>query len=119
MDLNKINDMIDELETSEPSLSNIRNLSSLYIVKSHLLGNTNYRNTVIKELNDILPSYLQYLETKRKYQLHEINEDSVTIHLNQVCKELNDFLHLLYNSTDTVKERAILNNFIENLKETF
>lgn len=119
MDLNKINDMIDELETSEPSFSNIRNLASLYIVKSHLLGDKNYSNTNVKELDDILPSYLQYLETKRKYQLHEINEDSVIIHLNQVCKELNDFLHLLYSSTDTAKERTILNNFIEKLKEAF
>ena len=119
MELNKLNEMIDELETSEPSFSNIRNLSSLYIVKSHLLGDTNYLNATVKELNDILPSYLQYLDTKRRYQLHEINEDSIAIQLNQVCKELNDFLHLLYSSTDTTNERAVLNNFIENLKETF
>ena len=56
MDISTINDLIDELENSETSLSNIRNLSALYTVKAHLLGTPNY-DTTTKELSDILPSY--------------------------------------------------------------
>ena len=65
MDLIAINRMIDELEESDTSLSNVRNLSALYNVRTQLLGT----NTVIKELNDILPSYTEYIEVKKRYQL--------------------------------------------------
>lgn len=109
--------MIQELENSDLSLSNIRNLSSLYIVRKHLIEST--VDSVTTELDDILPSYIEYVNTKRKYQLHEITEQSVYIKLEQVCKEIKEFLHMLYSNTDTAKEREMLRKLITQVKEAF
>lgn len=115
MNLETINDMIDELQEAEPSLSNIRNLSALYNVRANLLG-TNRFNTTSKELSDILPSYLQYIEVKRKYQLHEINEDVLYINMKELCRELKEFIQALYGGTDTQTERDILHRTIEEIR---
>ena len=61
-------------KTYKISLSNVRNLSALYNVRANLLGSTKFDKTA-KELNDILPSYNQYIEVKRKYQLKETTMD--------------------------------------------
>lgn len=118
MNINTINELIDELENGDTSLSNIRNLSALYNVKTHLLGNNKFDSTV-KELNDILPSYTDYIDTKRKYQLKEIPIDNVLIQLDNVCKEIGEFLKSLYCGTDTEEERTYLHNLVDYLKETF
>lgn len=118
MDLVIINDLIDELEQSDTSLSNVRNLSALYNVKTHLLGTEIYNNT-IKELNDILPSYIDYLDIKRKYQLGEIQENVLFSYLESVCKEIREFIQILYSGTDTPKERDIIKNLIRQLTEAY
>ena len=109
--------MIQDLENSDLSLSNIRNLSSLYIVRKHLTENT--VDNVTAELNDILPSYLDYVNTKRKYQLQEVTEQAIYSRLEQVCKEIKEFLHILYTNTDTPKEREIIKKLINQVKEAF
>ena len=118
MDLSTINDMIDEIEQSETSLSNIRNLSALYAVKNHLVGGKIYNN-VVKELNDILPSYLQYIEVKRKYQLKEVTDEAVITYLNRVCIEIREFIQTLYSGTDMPKERELITNLINQLRAMF
>lgn len=115
LNISTINDLIDELENGDTSLSNIRNLSALYNVKSHLLGTQTYDSTT-KELKDILPSYLQYIETKRKYQLHEISEDAVYVNMESVCQEIKEFIQALYSGTDTPREREILNRMIKEIQ---
>lgn len=116
MDLSVINEAIDELENSETSLSNVRNLSALYTVKEHLIGSKHY-GSVVKELNDILPSYLNYIDVKRKYQLKEITETNVLLQLGNVCHEIKEFIQTLYSGTDSPEERKIINDLIEQLKE--
>jgi len=118
MDINTINEYIDELENSDSSLSNVRNLSALYIVKSHLLGSDNFDNTA-KELNDILPSYKNYVDVKRKYQLHETTEQALQIAMESLCKEIKEFLLLLFSSADTQVEKEFLHIIIAELRETF
>ena len=115
MDINVINDLIDDLETAEPSLSNIRNLSALYNVRSQLLG-TNKFDKATKELSDILPSYLQYIDTKRKFQLHEISEDALYINMKELCREIKEFIQALYSGTDTAKERDMLVQAIKDMQ---
>lgn len=107
MKIDIINEMIDNLEQSEESLSNVRNLSALYNVRANLLGSTKFDKTA-KELNDILPSYNQYIEVKRKYQLKEATADALYKAFNSLCNEIKEFLHTLYSCTDTEQERAIL-----------
>lgn len=115
MDIKTVNNLIDELEQEEVSLSTIRNLSSLYIVRKHLIGNVEV-NTTVKELRDILPSYMRYIDVKRKYQLHEISIDNILIELKNVCKEIKEFIQTLYSSTDTQEERELLQILIDELK---
>lgn len=118
MDISTINDMIDEIEQNETSLSAIRNLSALYTVKNHLIGGKIYNN-VVKELNDILPSYLQYIDVKRKYQLKETTDEAVLSYLSKVCIEIREFIQTLYSGTDTPKERDIIKNLMIQLREMF
>ena len=115
MNIDTINEMIDELEEAEPSLSNIRNLSALYNVRSNLLG-TNKFDKTSKELSDILPSYLQYIETKRKYQLHEVSDELLYINMKELCREIKEFIQALYSGTDTQTERDILNQMIKDMR---
>lgn len=115
MDISTINDLIDEMENSDTSLSNIRNLSALYNVKSHLLGSNNYDNTT-KELSDILPSYLQYIDTKRRFQLHEITDELLYINMKELCREIKEFIQALYSGTDTPKERELIKKMIKEIQ---
>ena len=115
MNITTINELIDELEQSDTSLSNIRNLSALYNVKTHLLGTKNYDSTT-KEFGDLLPSYLQYVDTKRKYQLHQISADTVYINMKELCREIKEFIQTLYGSTDTEQEREILKQMIKEIQ---
>ena len=115
LNITTINDLIDELENDNMSLSNIRNLSALYNVKTHLLGSNNYDNTT-KELKDILPSYLQYIETKRKYQLHEATDEAVYINMKELCREIKEFIQTLYSGTDTSKEREMLKQMLKEIQ---
>lgn len=115
MDISTINDLIDEMENGDTSLSNIRNLSALYNVKSHLLGSNNYDSTT-KELSDILPSYLQYIDTKRRYQLHEITDELLYINMKELCREIKEFVQALYSGTDTPKERELIKQMIKEIQ---
>lgn len=115
MNISTINELIEELEQGETSLSNIRNLSALYNVKAHILGTKNFDRTT-KELSDILPSYLKYIDIKRKYQLHEIGEDIVYINMKELCKEIKEFIQTLYSGTDTPKERELLKQTIKEIQ---
>lgn len=115
MDLLVINDLIDDIESGDTSLSNIRNLSALYNVKSHLIGTKKY-DSIVKELNDILPSYLQYIEVKRKYQMKEVSEELVLSYLKSVCKEIKEFVQTLYSGTDTEGERKIIKQMVKEIQ---
>lgn len=115
MNMEIINEMIDELEQSEPSLSNVRNLSALYNVRTNLLG-TNRFDKVSKELSDILPSYIQYIDTKRRYQLHEVSEELLYNNMKELCREIKEFVQMLYSGTDTQTERDILQRTIKEIQ---
>lgn len=114
MDLITVNELIDELEQSETSLSNVRNLSALYNVKTHLIGTSNY-DSVERELKDILPSYRQYIDSKRRYQLKEITLENVHINMKKLCQEIREFIQTLYSGTDSQEERTILKKMIKDM----
>ena len=115
MDISTINDLIDELEKAEMSLSNIRNLSALYIVRNEKLDKTN-QDAVTNELNDILPSYLKYIEIKRKYQMEEIGKEAVTSYLKSVCNEIKEFIKALYAGSDMPEERKLIKEMIREIQ---
>ncbi len=114
MDINTINNLIKDTENSETTLSNIRNLSALYNVRNILLNNKEETRTET-ELKDILPSYLGYINIKRKYQLHKTTNDNVIIAMKALCTEIKEFIQTLYSSTDTPQERDIIKEMIKEM----
>ena len=116
MDINTINNLIKDTENSETTLSNIRNLSALYNVRNILLNNKEETKTETEtELKDILPSYLGYINIKRKYQLHKTTNDNVIIAMKALCTEIKEFIQTLYSSTDTPQERDIIKEMIKEM----
>jgi len=118
INISTINELIREMENSDTSLSTIRNLSALYNVRTHLLESNSKEvvNKTTKELSDILPSYIQYINAKRKYQLHEITDETVYINMKELCKEIKEFIQTLYSGTDTEKERELIKQMIKEMQ---
>lgn len=116
MDINTINNLIKDTENSETTLSNIRNLSALYNVRNTLLNNKEETQTQTEtELKDILPSYLGYINIKRKYQLHKTTNENVIISMEALCNEIKEFIQTLYSSTDTPQERDIIKEMLKEM----
>lgn len=118
MDAVVINELIADLEKSESSLSNIRNLSALYTVRDKLVPQISIDNTR-KELDDILPSYIEYVTSKRRSALTLTSDEFVLINMQKLCKEINEFIHTLYTATNSEAERKVIKNLISDLKEAF
>ena len=112
LDLQMIDNTIEELENGDTNFMNCQKLASLYIIKQF---NQQPTHEVETELNDILPSYRQYQEVKRHYQLGEVSDIQIINSLNAVCKEISEFLHILYSSTDTQIERDTIVSMIKKL----
>lgn len=115
MDINTINNLIKDTENSETTLSNIRNLSALYNVRNILLNKEETQTQTETELKDILPSYLGYINIKRKYQLHKTTNENVIIAMKALCTEIKEFIQTLYSSTDTPQERDIIKEMIKEM----
>ena len=113
LDLSEINSAIEELENTITTYDTCIKLSALYNVKNHMLT-----DTVEQELDDILPQYKKYCNIKRKYQLNELSKDNIIYAMENVCKEIEEFIQVLYSNTDTNEERNLIKKMIEKLKIT-
>ena len=117
--MNAIIDNIEELENSNTTVENVKELASLYIVRTNY-KNTNlpeYHNESTKELKDILPQYAKYMEIKREYQLGNVSAQAVRTAIRRVCKEIFEFINTLYSCTDMKDERDCIKKLIMNLSE--
>lgn len=119
MDLYMIDSTIEELENSETNFSNCEKLATLYIIKEHykqyppvLRG---LYDDVEEELNDIAPQYKTYCDIKRNYQLGTGSKEAVIKSAQAVCREINEFINILYSSTDMKEERDELKKLLINL----
>jgi len=124
LDLAEIEDTINELENQPTTLDNCRILADLYICKANnekavYEQNTTLKDDVENELNDILPTYRNYVDAKRRYQLHELNVDVPIKYMKDVCKEIKEFIQVLYSGTSTIDEREAISKMISDLKEVF
>ena len=114
MDIIMIENTIQELENSETTFDNIKQLADLYIVRDK------FKDNVVKsELSDILPAYSEYIKIKKQYQMGEISEGVVIKHLKYVCTEIEEFLDTLYKCTDMLRERKCIKEMINSIEETF
>lgn len=114
LNITEINNTIIELENGDTTFANCQKLASLYIVREKF---SNHVNAVEHELSDILPQYKNYCAVKRKYQLHELTVDAVISSIGGVCKEIQEFIEVLYGSTDTYEERERIQQMIQSLQK--
>lgn len=115
MDIQAIQDNIEELELGDTTIDNVQELSALYIVKEHLLQTVgkSKSDVVSSELDDILPSYRNYVSAKEQYQQKSVGEEVVIHSLELLCQEIREFLIALYGSTDFYKERKIIRSMMD------
>lgn len=116
MDIIAINEAIENLENGEATLESVSELSALYTVRNNL---RNSSDTVEKELDDILPYYMKYKETKTRYQRNQAIEYEVVQGIKDVCTELKELVDTLYNNTDIHKERMCIKKMIKELSEKY
>ena len=72
-----------------------------------------------KELDDILPSYIDYIGSKRKSAMTLISDEYTCINMQRLCKEIKDFIQSLYTGTSSDAERNVIKKLIADLKEAF
>lgn len=120
MNIELIDEAIYALENSETTVENVSELSALYIVRANMLHPLkSSAQSVEKELNDILPNYLIYIDVKRDYQMKKTTEGEVIRAIKTVCKELSEFIDTMYSSTDMNKERLCIKNMLKKLHEKY
>ena len=121
LNIEEIHATIDELENGDTTFDACRKLASLYIVdKMYAERHCDASCTEVSEqLHDILPQYHLYKEVKRKYQMHELTKEAVVASMSDLCREIDEFLHTLYGSTDMEEERQQLKMLSENFSKIF
>ena len=115
LDFQLIDNTIEELENEDTNFANCQKLASLYTIKQFYENHLKDTQKVESELNDILPSYRQYQEVKRHYQMSEATDTQVVNSLQVVCKEISEFIHTLYSSTDMQDERDVIQSMVSQL----
>ena len=113
LDLQEVNNTIEQLEQGETTFASCEKLASLYIVREHFREVP--PDQVKKEYRDILPSYEQYVETKKRFFLHEVPEDAVIAKTHSLCIEIQEFLSMLYSNTENALERSELTELVHSL----
>lgn len=121
MNIYAINKAITELEKSETTYENVSELSALYIVRENLTENSTIisNDATEKELQDILPCYKQYINTKRDYQIGRATDTLLVNSMESVCKEITEFIETLYNNTELFKERLKIEKMIKELSKKY
>lgn len=120
MNIEEIKNTIIELEQGETSFVNCQKLASLYIVVKNLNNTQEHTvDNVITEYNDILPMYSKYCDIKKKYQLNEVTEKAVENAIDEVTREIKEFIQILYSNTNSEYERQSIFNMLTNLKALF
>lgn len=124
LDIHEIEDEIKKIENGDTTFANCEKLAILYTVREHMKGDKasaapDIANDVTQELSDILPRYRTYCEVKKRYQLHEINEQPVIYAMGEVCREIMEFVKTLYASTDMEEERDKLRQTVAVMQTMF
>ena len=120
MDIIAINQAIEDLENDDTTPENVSELAALYICRDNLENRKESMVDIVEsELEDILPYYLKYRTTKRKYQLNQATDGEVLQGIKDVCRELKEFIDTLYSSTDMHRERLTIKRTIRDIYEKY
>ena len=117
MDLNEINNTITELQNGKTTFDTCQKLASLFIVREYLTKNIP-KDDVVLEYHDILPSYSEYVEHKKNYQLDRESIEIVEDAFKTLLQEIYEFLDILYVSTENTQERASMMSTIDKFIQT-
>ncbi len=121
INLKEINATIKALENGNTTFESCDKLASLYIVRQNFIDpktvvNQAHEDATTKEYLDILPQYRMYRATKKKYQMNELPDNAVKLAIKDVCKEIFEFIEMLYSGTDMEEEREEIATLIKDLK---
>lgn len=125
LDIHEVDKTIHELEDGETTFSNCSKLADLYIVRKYFQTSQEMQEEyghkygdpkVKEELKDILPSYTEFCDLKKHYQMGEITEKPVLDSLRKMCNEIYEFMETLYSSTDMQEERDKLDTLITDMQ---
>jgi len=120
MDLVAIEEAIEALENDVTTVDNVSELASLYICRENMkAGLKTMIDGVKQEYDDILPYYIKYRDTKRRYQTNEAIDSEVIQGIKDVCRELREFIDMLYQHTDMNKERLCIKEMIKILSQKY
>ena len=111
MDMREIETTIEELENGPTTYDNCIKLSALYSVSDNIKSDTR------KELDDVLPLFKMYVAVKTKYQLGELPASSLVMGMNDLCKEIHEFIDTLYNNTELDGERENIKQMLHDTLE--
>lgn len=120
LNLDEIESTIRELENNATTFENCRKLAILYIVRDNnknvnLSDSDASESIVVEEYKEILPTYRSYVDTKRKFQMHETTAEAVLARLKLLCEEIREFLSALYASTTSEIEREVIQKSVASL----
>lgn len=126
LDINEIESTIERLENSSTSYDTCFKLAALYFIHDRYSNATQSTPDALnetldnteQELNDILPQYRVYCDVKRLYQMGQTSETNVQNAMADLCREIKEFLHILYSSTDTKTERTMIKSLLSELQAT-
>ena len=120
MDIELIEDTIAELEQDATSFDNCEKLAYLYICRDNYYKRTtgmiNSDTNPQKELEDLLPAYNKYVDTKTRYQKYEVVEQMLIYSMDRLCEEIVEFISSLYHNTETEAERALLIKLVDDIR---
>ena len=74
------------------------------------------QRSVALEYKDIMPSYSNYVEHKKNYQLNKESIESVENAFKLLLSEIYEFLDILYVSTENTLERDLMMSMITKFK---
>lgn len=112
---------IYELENAETTFSNCEKLAHLYIIRQmHIDGLKTMveplpADQIKRELSDIFPYYEKYCDAKKQYQLNHTDKENVLNTLQSLCREVLEFIQVLYSNTDMPEERHIIVEILNNI----
>ena len=112
MDIEILREGINDLEQSETNVRNVRDLAALYIVLDHLLSD----DPAKKELDDIFPCYVQYVNVKTKYQTKNASTVELSRAMSDLCREISEFIQTLYIHSEIAAEREKIHSLVTTLQ---
>jgi hypothetical protein len=113
--VDELNNIISDVENNLQTYTDCQKLADLYIIRNELFSHNDVADITAKEFNDILPKFRSYCMIKKKYQLNELPIDTVIHSMEDVCKELFEFITTLYSCTESKQERDCIISMLQEL----